>query len=811
MELPFAVSEEESSNNNNHHNSNNNMISFCESNDERNNNQHHQQPQHQQQQSQQQLNQPLINENNNSSNTNSLLHSVALYDNVHTEHFNNNNNGIMMSSSSNSSQYSNIISTNHTQTQQLQGLKDLSESTFVTVAESDVQDEYDDNNYNIIYNNNNNIDDVMNTIPTIKNDNYNHEYSNIVQLPPNQYGKSYHTLSSNHNTNHHDMNDVQEYVSIGIQSYQLKQKQRHSPRHKHHHNQQQQEHLTLQQESTRKRKDTTVDILSLLISSCCDPPQTSSDNNEESESKSNNTNEITAPNTNFVQLCEEASDAAKKASKLTHNGDITNAIVQHLQSAKQYKEAAAYLQRNHGVNGNNEFALMAYSLLILSNSQARIGDALMKSSGGENVGIMSTKSTGEQNNTTNNDTNKASDENRLRAKIRASMNTAEADMTESTFLSKGATNNNSDPSTSIMSVKSNAVPIHEKGHEDIIDSGNNNQVNPIDDMMELEKELRDMDMTLEMGVGLGASAHNINHNGGGSFLVVPSGSSYMASSMMWSSTIGGRTQQPSSSSSHSMQHQHQPLQNANSRSRANRVQTILDASASAHHHTTIIAPAPKTQQPTNLESSWWGQGSFLSSSTTSLSNSMVGIRSPNSMPQHQMNGMAAPANTKQLMKLLDSLKTLGDENASLLREVEDAQKVRLEAKAAREAMKQFKDEYSKRFATLKAALDKFRQEYPDTTSSENSKGTGNQNIVTKSDFVKTHTMMEMQKRDQLIKKLTTELNKTKTELLKEKADSKKKDDALRKYENFYKEVKARSAQKAKQREEEQRRQNQMKK
>ena len=67
-------------------------------------------------------------------------------------------------------------------------------------------------------------------------------------------------------------------------------------------------------------------------------------------------------------------------------------------------------------------------------------------------------------------------------------------------------------------------------------------------MMALEKELRDMDMTLEMGIGLGCSSSNSNSNngdggvGGNSFCVVPGGSSYMASSMMWSSAIGGRAQ-----------------------------------------------------------------------------------------------------------------------------------------------------------------------------------------------------------------------------------------------------------------------------
>ena len=146
-----------------------------------------------------------------------------------------------------------------------------------------------------------------------------------------------------------------------------------------------------------------------------------------------------------------------------------------------------------------------------------------------------------------------------------------------------------------------------------------------------------------------------------------------------------------------------------------------------------------------------------------------------------------PANTKQLMRLMDSLKTLGDENAALLREVEDAEAARIEAKAAREQMKRFKVDYGKRFATLKMALEKFRKEHPD-----DSNGLGS-NPVNKSEFIRTASVTEqLQRQEQLIRKLTADLKK-------EKEESKKKDAALRKYESFYREVKARSAQKAAQR------------
>jgi hypothetical protein len=53
------------------------------------------------------------------------------------------------------------------------------------------------------------------------------------------------------------------------------------------------------------------------------------------------------------------------------------------------------------------------------------------------------------------------------------------------------------------------------------------------------------------------------------------------------------------------------------------------------------------------------------------------------------------------------------------------------------------------------------------------------------------TSEQIQRQEQLIRKLTADLKK-------EKDESRKKDAALRKYESFYKEVKARSAQKRRQ-------------
>lgn len=63
---------------------------------------------------------------------------------------------------------------------------------------------------------------------------------------------------------------------------------------------------------------------------------------------------------------------------------------------------------------------------------------------------------------------------------------------------------------------------------------------------------------------------------------------------------------------------------------------------------------------------------------------------------------------------------------------------------------------------------------------------------------------QLQRQEQLIRKLTADLKKEKEAHKKEKEESKKKDQALRKYENFYREVKARSAQKAAQKTQQQR-------
>eukprot|EP00956_Cyclotella_meneghiniana_P015415 scaffold23592_cov88-Cyclotella_meneghiniana.AAC.2 len=237
-----------------------------------------------------------------------------------------------------------------------------------------------------------------------------------------------------------------------------------------------------------------------------------------------------------------------------------------------------------------------------------------------------------------------------------------------------------------------------------------------------------MDMALEVGASVSHLGAAVSSRPDGSFCVVPptnnAGSSYMSSSFMWSSGILGKV----GGAGNSNQQQQNKQGNG------------LKSPVAASHQ-----KVPTQQPVTNQVSSPQGES----------------------------------ANTKQLMQLMDSLKRLGDENAQLMREVEEAKAARSEAVAAKNMMEQFKKEYSQRFLKVKEALEKYPRNNAD-------------NPVNNSAYIKSASISELQKRDQMIKTLAADLRK-------EREDSRKKDAALRKYEGFYKEVKARSAEKARQR------------
>jgi len=364
--------------------------------------------------------------------------------------------------------------------------------------------------------------------------------------------------------------------------------------------------------------------------------------------------------------------------------------------------------------------------------------------------------------------------NRLRATVRGALSSnTEADISDSQFLGRATTNQPQQEESKSESLERNA------GDSTPLGDDSQQKQNTVDEMMELERELRDMDMTLELGnsiASLDARTQNRMKSSvsSESFMVVPGAGSYMSSSsIILGPVAAGRG----------------PVSNggtAGVRARANRVQSV---GRSVHHAAPGPVPASQLkgapqhqQQPQSLESSWWGNSSSTASQV--LSSSVIAAAGHGQQQQQQQQ----QANTKQLMRLMDSLRTLGDENAALLREVEDAEAARMEAKAARQQMKRFKEEYGKRFSALKEALEKFRKGYPGDTSIN-----GEQNPVTSSEFARSASAADqLYRQEQLIRKLTADLKK-------EKEESKKKDGALRKYESFYREVKARSAQKAAQR------------
>lgn len=537
------------------------------------------------------------------------------------------------------------------------------------------------------------------------------------------------------------------------------------PAHHHHHNQ----HPSWQPPQ--------IDILSLLLSHTITYDSTSK---QSSDSRDEN---------DLVTIIEQATWNANQAIHLKKQDDISKAASSHYTASKMYKDAATILI------GKKDQEFLSYSLLVMSNAQARSADLLVKNGGmvkGRECVIetvekdASSVTSSHSMKTSSSSTGMNDKEERLRAKIRASMGTMEKDMNESVFLGK----------VSNTSTKSSAS----SPSNQVTKAPNISNVNAVDDMMELEKELRELDATLDMGIKMSASVSSLTTKKtlDSSYMVVPGSSSYMSSSVMWNS--------PGGVSSRQTQHHHHSTIPIHGRARANRVQTMLDASTSGSQrlpslgsHTNLHLNQMQSNQsqlsskvqhnPNGLESSWWGGASVLAASTASLSNSMVGVR-PNVGNQAHYTA-TSQENTKQLMRLLDSLKTLGDENASLLREVEEAKKARLEAKAAREEVNRFKEEYNRRFATLKAALQKSNQ-----MTDQMSQGTHVPPVISTSKFVKNQTSAEIEKRDKLIQKLQAELKQ-------EKTNSKKKDDALRKYENFYKEVKARSEQKKRQKEAEQ--------
>ncbi len=252
-------------------------------------------------------------------------------------------------------------------------------------------------------------------------------------------------------------------------------------------------------------------------------------------------------------------------------------------------------------------------------------------------------------------------------------------------------------------------------------------------------------MALEMGNSVASLGAAVASRPDGSFCVVPPGSSYMSSSSMWTSGIMGVAGGGGGGGGHPQQtHQHHAAQKGMTavRSRKNLVQNFLGGNNTVvgnHGHgfpklgaTNVrnpqqattqtplpaksTAPQPKEENNSALEASWWGggTGSMMSSVLASSAiNTAVASsqRNPQSSSTTPMSHHRESANTKQLMQLMDSLNRLGNENAQLMRELEEANAARAEAKAAKEMMEHFKAEYAQRFTKVKEALEKYPKQH----------------------------------------------------------------------------------------------------
>jgi hypothetical protein len=481
----------------------------------------------------------------------------------------------------------------------------------------------------------------------------------------------------------------------------------------------------------------------------------------------------------LLKLTQQANAAVERAADAKKGGNLQMALDNHTSAASLFKDAAMLVKEKDGryslaFSGSMDRQLtvkphffffllavaMAQAFLLLSQTHAKSALTIKRI-----VKIYpSSNALAIREQIIDNNTQKE----RLRATVRGALNSRlQADISDSTFLGRASGDERNTSASPVLPSDASTTQRQDKTTP---------SSNPVDEMMELERELNSMDMALSMGnsiASLDVRTQNRMKNSivDGSFMVVPPGSNSVV-------------YQSNHAPSNRLQQKINPgVGTANVRARANRVQNLLDASAARP----FVSQALTVKQAGNhgLESSWWGSSSSM---TQTLASSVISMSSAGGRKGCAGNETSG-TNNKQLLRLMDALKTLGDENSALLREVEGAEKARLEAQAAQVQMKRFKDDYTKRFEALKDALEKFRKRYPSDTPNET-------NPVLDSDFLKSSSASEqLQRQEQLIKSLTIELKK-------ERDDNKKKDAALRKYETFYREVKARSAQKAAQRQKE---------
>mmetsp|Transcript_3830 Transcript_3830/g.5264 ORF Transcript_3830/g.5264 Transcript_3830/m.5264 type:complete len:364 (-) Transcript_3830:15-1106(-) len=134
------------------------------------------------------------------------------------------------------------------------------------------------------------------------------------------------------------------------------------------------------------------------------------------------------------------------------------------------------------------------------------------------------------------------------------------------------------------------------------------------------------------------------------------------------------------------------------------------------------------------------------------------------------NCHAGGQNQAEIMRLLNCMKILGEENAKLMRECEEGRKGFQAAAAASEDISKFKQQYAKRFKHLRKALAEFQMRYP----------SGNANGMNTPKECNQKALLELENKVSVLS--------AQNELLKESI--KEKDSMLHKYKKWHENFKA---------------------
>lgn len=119
----------------------------------------------------------------------------------------------------------------------------------------------------------------------------------------------------------------------------------------------------------------------------------------------------------------------------------------------------------------------------------------------------------------------------------------------------------------------------------------------------------------------------------------------------------------------------------------------------------------------------------------------------------------------EVVRLLACMKTLGDENALLIKRAEDGERARQENERIRRETLEFQELYAKRFKGLRAALEEFREKYPHESNPAN-------HVASLRETAR-------------VKSLEAEVESLTVRLKREKEAGRKKDAMLARYQAWY--------------------------